>query len=89
MMTAPTIAQLMRMTENEIIQMHDQLAARTEVDVRYCLDELARRENAQQVKSMRRLTIGITLLTIIVTVATIINVALTFLLYRRPLPLIK
>lgn len=72
-MVAKTIAELRNTTEEKLIEEHDHLAQNTAVGTSYYLDELRRRESARQEATMLRLTRVSTILTAVVTAATIIN----------------
>jgi hypothetical protein len=92
-MATPTIAKLRQMSDSELITMHDRLAPSTSTGVAYCLDELSRRDQLQQAKTMLECTEQmlthtskmltytrwLTWLTIAVTVATIVNLTAIFL----------
>lgn len=69
-----SIAQLRDMSDDELIRAHDRLAKNTQgVGVNYYLAELARRDSARQQLTMIRLTWAIVGMTLVVTIATIVN----------------
>ena len=68
-----SIRELRGASEKELIQEHDELAKNTLPGVDYYLNELARRESARQQATMIRLTYAIAAMTLVVTVATIVN----------------
>jgi hypothetical protein len=68
-----SIEELRGSSDEELIRAHDRLAKSTSIGVNYYLDELARRENARQQATMIRLTWAIAAMTLVVTIATIVN----------------
>jgi len=70
---ARSIRELRSASEKELIQEHDELAEHTLPGVDYYLNELARRESARQQATMIRLTYAIAAMTLVVTIATIVN----------------
>lgn len=48
------------------------------------LDELNRRSQVAETRAMRRYTFWITLMTAVITVATIANLGIAFVLFRKP-----
>jgi hypothetical protein len=68
-----SIRELRDASDDELIRNHDMLARNTSVGVNYYLDELARRESARQQATMIRLTWAIAAMTLVVTIATIVN----------------
>lgn len=68
---ARTVRALRETPTDELIRLHDDLAGSSSIGVDYYLDELARREAAEQTKEMLRLTKLIALFTLVVTAATI------------------
>ena len=67
-------AKLRGMSDDELIQEHDEVAKGSMVGVNYYLDELARREQDRATNAMLKYTRWITIMTIIMTIATIVNV---------------
>jgi hypothetical protein len=78
-MGVPKIAELRRMSDDGLIAGHDQIADLTQPGVSYYLDELARRGQLRQADKMLGYTRRISWMTLVVTVATIVNVAIAFL----------
>jgi hypothetical protein len=74
---AETIAELRSLPDEEIIRRHDALTSHTVVGTQHYLDELARRDAVRQGKRMEALTRSINVLTVVITIATVIGVALT------------
>ncbi len=70
---APSIANLRAMSDEELIALHDADAKYTLVGVAYYLDELTRRQQERQTREMVRLTWAIAALTLVVTIATLVN----------------
>ena len=69
-----SMAQLRDMSDDELIEAHDRLAQSTQsIGVNYYLEELARRHSARQQATMLRLTWAIVALTLVVTLATLLN----------------
>jgi len=73
-MTIPKITQLKNMTDNELILEYDKRAINTVAGTSFYLDELRYREAERQSRKIVRMTIAMTLLTVVITFATIINV---------------
>jgi len=72
------------MTDDQLIETHDDLAKNTVVGTQHFLDEIARREQAKQTEAILSYTRWMTWLTVIITVATIVNVIIAVLLLRHP-----
>ncbi|HRB20105.1 MAG TPA: hypothetical protein PLB54_00110 [Nitrosomonas sp.] len=68
-----SIEQLRKLTDDEVIALHDIIATRTDVGVQFYLDEINRREQNKQTELMVKFTKQILRLTIIITVLTVIN----------------
>jgi hypothetical protein len=68
-----SIRELRNASDDELIRNHDMLARNTSEGVNYYLNELARRESARQQAMMIRLTYAIAAMTLVVTIATIVN----------------
>jgi len=68
-----TIRELRHASDEELIEEHDELATHTIPGVDYYLNELARRDSAGQQATMIRLTYAIATMTLVVTIATIVN----------------
>jgi len=75
----PKIAELRKMSDDEVIAAHDREAEQGQPGVSYYLDELARRGQARQTEEMLRHTRRIGWMTLVTTVATIINVIIALL----------
>lgn len=71
---APTLKALRQMTDEELVAQYDEFAERTGVGLNFYLEELRRREQAAATSTMVGLTWAIFGLTLVVTVATIVNV---------------
>ncbi len=82
-MRAPKIAELRRMSDDELIAEHDKIAPSTDPGVQYYIDELARRNQSRQTETMVKYTRLIGWLTFAVTIFTIVNVVLSFRLLCR------
>ena len=78
-----TVEQLRALTDEELVRRHDHHAQRTVVGTQHYLDELNRRYQERQTASMLRFTKWITIMTIIITVATLANIGLTFAVLLR------
>jgi hypothetical protein len=77
----PIIANLRAMKDEDLIREHDEYVRKHSfvyTDVRYYLDELARRETDRQQKTMLTYTRQIKAMTIIVAAATILTLIITF-----------
>lgn len=70
-----TMAELRELDEDELIKRHDRNAKNAVVGLQHYLDELRYREQSRIVESTKTLTKYIFWLTLVVTVATIFNVA--------------
>jgi len=68
-----SIRELRDASNKELIQEHDEIATHTVAGVDYYLNELARRQSASQQATMIRLTYAIAAMTLVVTIATIVN----------------
>jgi len=71
---APSLAQLRAMATDELIARHDKLATNTSVGTAYYLTELDRRESAKRERLMLRLTVVITVLTVVNVAAVLLSV---------------
>lgn len=71
---AHTIAELKKLSDAELIRQHDEDAKHTMVGTAYYMDELRYRQQARLTRVMLWLTIVITVLTGIVTMATLHDV---------------
>lgn len=77
-----TINQLRSMTDEELIIEHDKTSKGTLMGVSYYLEELSRRTNERLSTSMLNYTKAITILTIVITIATFINIWMAFKLLQ-------
>ena len=82
-MSAPTIAELRKLSDDDLISRHDRLAQSTQLGLGYYLDELNRRAQDHQTDRMVSLTRWITILTVVVTVATIANAVIAIIMLRK------
>jgi hypothetical protein len=73
---AETISELRELSDEEIIRRHDHRAKHTEVGTNHYLAELARRDQQRSSAAMLAYTRQMTILTVVVTVATIISTIL-------------
>lgn len=83
----PILSKLRSLSDEELIREHDEyVTTHTGIytDVRYYLDELARRESSAQQGAMLGYTKQIRCMTVIVTIATIVNVIIAAALLFRP-----
>lgn len=69
-----SIKELRDISYEKLIEKHDSHAKSTVVGVDFYLKEISRRDQEMQTKAMLRYTKWITLMTLIMTVSTIINV---------------
>lgn len=69
---------LRKLSEDELIAEYDELASRTIVGIDYYADELNRRSNEKTNRTMVKCTIWITIMTAVMSLATIINVIVIF-----------
>lgn len=77
MTMAPKLAELRARTDDEIVGIYDDVAKHTGVGLQFYLDELVRRETARTGQRMLELTVQIRWLTVAVTAATIIALAIS------------
>lgn len=69
-----SIEQLRKLTDDEVIALHDTVAVHTQVGVQFYLDEINRREQNKQTDLMVKYTKQMLWLTIFVAALTVINV---------------
>ena len=81
-MNSPSLKELRAMSDDQIIEAHDRLAQNTIVGTQHFLDEVARREQSRQTEAMLAYTRWITWMTGAVTLATIVNLVIAYLLFR-------
>lgn len=85
-MSAPiTYRELLEMSDDELIANHDTIVTTQSIGVglNYYLEALRHKSQEQQNNRMVRYTLWITIMTAIVTVATILNAVLAYYLFRR------
>ena len=73
MANAETIAELRKLSDEELIERHDALAQHTQVGTNHYLQELYRRDQGRVAREMLTFTRWITAMTFAVTLATIVN----------------
>lgn len=71
-----TISELENLSDEELLAQHDIRAENTVMGISYFLDEIRSRKQAKTNKIMERITKRIYVLTIVVTLATLVNLAL-------------
>ena len=74
---ALSLSDLQNLTDDELVEWHDSQAKTTVVGIQYFLDELNRRYQERQTKAMLRFTKWITVMTVVITLATLAGVGLT------------
>jgi hypothetical protein len=82
-MAVPKIKELRALLDETLIDAHDKKAESTEAGVAYYLDELARRDQSRQTEAMLSYTRWIIAMTVIVTLATIANLVIAYLMFRK------
>ncbi len=75
-MMAKSLSELRALTDDEVIERHDRQAQKTHVGLNYWEDELNRRYQQRHTEAMHRYTKWITVMTLVVTVATLVNVGI-------------
>jgi hypothetical protein len=86
-MPAPlTLADVQNMSDEELIKQHDTIATShyVVVGLDYFLDEIKRRESSRQQNTMLAYTRQIRVMTIIMTIATIVNVLVAAIRLSHP-----
>jgi uncharacterized membrane protein YukC len=83
-MNSPSLKEFRAMSDDQLIEKHDLLAKNTIVGTQHFLDEIARREQSKQTEAMLSYTRWITWMTVIVALATIVNLVIAYLLFRKP-----
>jgi hypothetical protein len=78
---AESIAELKKLTDEEIIRKHDEIARHTAVGTSHYLQELRDRENSKLAGSVERLTHKIFLLTVLMAVATFVQLIIALKLF--------
>lgn len=69
-----TYQKLREIGDDELIERHDEIASNTAVGIDYYLEELARRDSHRINDSMLKCTKWITIMTLVMLLATIANV---------------
>ena len=69
-----TYQQLRNLSDDEVVALYDEEAKHVGLSLNFLRDELLRREQANQTATMLKLTRWITVMTVVVTLATIVNV---------------
>ena len=80
---AASLAELRAMSDDEIVRQYDKQASNTGVGLNYWTEELNRRSQQRQTDSMLGLTKWITLVTVIITIATLVNVGIAVTMLTR------
>lgn len=73
---AESVAELRSLSDEDVIAQHDARAGFTDMGPDYYMWELYRRDQERQTSEMLRLTDKITIMTAVITIATLINVAI-------------
>jgi hypothetical protein len=71
-----SLRDLRSLPTTDLIKLHDELAENTEVGISYYLEELARRDQADSTAKLVKLTGWIAAMTLVMLLATAVNVAL-------------
>ena len=74
-MSVPSIEELKRLTDYELTERHGEVAKTTVAGINQYLEELRARQMQTYAVKMDRLTAGIFWITLVVTIATCINIA--------------
>ncbi len=83
-MSTPSYKDLRHLTDDKIIELHDQSAIHTNsASVMYCLDELHRREQERYSKIILGYTKKINLLTVLMTISAIVSAICTLILLLK------
>ena len=78
-----TLSQLRGFSNERLVELHDELVRNVVFMPKDCLDELNRRSQEAETKAMRQYTLWITVMTAVITVATIANLGVAFVLLRK------
>lgn len=73
---ALSLADLRKLTDDELVERNDVQAKTTGVGIQYFLDELNRRYQERQTNAMLGITKWIVAMTVVITLATLANVGL-------------
>ena len=71
-----TVAKLREISDDELVRLHDAHAKNTVVGTAHYLAELGRRDQQRATDAMLRYTRQMTRMTVVITIATIINLIL-------------
>ena len=71
------MSELRNLSDDKLVALHDEQAKYTGIGVQYYLDELNRRHQESHTESMLSITKWITGMTVVITVATLLNVGVT------------
>lgn len=72
---AETLRELRSLPDEELVRRHDELAGSTVVGTKHYLDELHRRDQMRMTHAMLTYTRWIMVMTLVMTIATLVNVA--------------
>ena len=70
---------LRSMSMDDLISKYDQLSKNTVFWTKHYYDEIIRRDNEQSTKKIIKLTKWITVMTLVMTIATIVNIIIFFI----------
>ena len=73
---ALSLSALQNLTDDELVERYDAQLKTTIVGTQYYMDELNRRYQGRQTKSMLKFTKWITVMTVVITSATLINLGI-------------
>ena len=73
---ALSLPDLRNLTDDELVERHDSQAETTVVGIQYFVDELNRRYQDRQTKGMLGLTKWITGMTVVISIATVVNLGI-------------
>ena len=71
-----TYRELRELSDDEVVDMYDAESERVVISLNLLRDELLRREQARQAATIVKLTWRIFVMTVVVTVATVVNVVI-------------
>ena len=76
---AETVSELRSLTDDQLIEKHDLCAEHTVIGTNHYLQEIYRRDQAQIGQKMLYLTRAMAWMALVVTIATLVNVAILIL----------
>lgn len=76
MSTAPTFSNLQNLSDDDLKKAYDRAAGLTQVGTQFYLDELNRRSQARETRAILRYTCWVTAMTAVITVATLVQLAI-------------